>query len=535
LIRDLDALEAREYDLLVVGGGVVGACVARDAALRGLHVALVERSDFASGTSANSLKLVHGGLRYLQRLELREMRESIRERSAWLRVAPHLVHPIPVLVPLYGEGLERVPVLRAALALNDLFSADRNRRLDEERSLPSGRALSPDECLNWAPELDATGLAGGVMFFDAQMYSAERLVLGVVRGAVEAGAAVANYVDCRSAQPDPAGGADVVCTDALTGSELRVRARLVVNATGSDAFHTASALTSEVRPLGYSVAMNLVLPAREHRCAFAISARAGRQGSRGANKRLFVVPWRGRTMVGTAHYPLLGEGRDSTDPERYMERFLDEVNAVWPGEPIRRDEVVKSHFGQLPVSRGGDPARVDLLRRGEIFEDRSPVLTVASVKFTTARALAQRVVDRVVNRLGKRSPSCTTHLTPLPDAPSGAFSAFVESARRVLPNVEEEVLDHLVRAYGTRYTEVLPTRDVAIQRVANGSPVISAQIEHAIRHEMAHRPEDVVERRTELGPTARGVREGMRLAAAILAPNRRHSPEPTRPDAPLAP
>src|ERR1043166_854658 len=159
--RSLDALQSTAFDLLVIGGGILGASVARDAALRGLRVARVERGAGGGGTSSNSLRIIHGGLRYLQHLDLRRMRESIRERSMWLRIAPHLVEPLPVLVPTYGWGLRGKSVLRAALAVNDVIAWDRNRTLAPDRRLPAGRAVSRAECLALVPELTGPGLTGG--------------------------------------------------------------------------------------------------------------------------------------------------------------------------------------------------------------------------------------------------------------------------------------------------------------------------------------------------------------------------------------
>ena len=188
-------LAAARFDVLVIGGGIVGACAAWDAARRGLSVALVERGDFGGGASSNSLKIVHGGLRHLQQLALGRVRESNRERAVWLRIAPHLVEPLPVVVPAYGRGAKGRAALRAGVALAGLLGRDLNADLPPDRRLPPGRSLSREEAISLAPELDTPALAGGVLFHDGQMYSSERLLLSVLLGASRAGAVFSNHTE----------------------------------------------------------------------------------------------------------------------------------------------------------------------------------------------------------------------------------------------------------------------------------------------------------------------------------------------------
>jgi glycerol-3-phosphate dehydrogenase len=529
--RDIDALEDRDFDVLVVGGGIVGAFAAWDAALRGLSVALVERADFAAGASSNSLKFLHGGLRYLQKLELRSMREAVRERSIWLRNAPHLVHPIPVLVPLYGRGLDRPAVMRTALALNDLCSLDRNRGLDPDRRLPSGARLSAAECLELAPDLHATGLLGGVVFHDAQMYSSERLVLEVVQGAVAAGAVVANYVECVAAN-EVSGRARVRCVDRLTGADLRIRARTVINATGAEVF--ASAAAAPRPPLcRYSVAVNLMLRDTRLRTAVAVPA----DPTRGGARRLLAVPWRGRTMIGTAHYALGPDPEEALDPQALAGRFLGEIRSAFAEPPISSDDVVRVHVGLLPLEPGSPPGSLALMRRSRVIEDRSPFVQVVSVKFTTARAVAAAAVDRAVRRSGRGDPRSRTAEERFPHAPATPVSQLIESSKRARPDVPHDVLEHLVRCYGTRADAVMPDRWSDTLRIVPGSPVIRSQFEHALRHEMAVHPGDLVDRRTELGAAGQGTAEALRLAERMInersplpgAESIAHAPRGSRP------
>lgn len=550
--RRLTLLSDRTFDVVVLGGGVLGACVARDAALRGFTVALLERDDFGSGTSANSLKVVHGGLRQLQHLDLKGMRDSARERAAWLRTAPHLVEPIPVLVPLSGGPAEAL-AYRAALAMNDMMSAGTDGDLPLERTIPPGRILGREECLSMVPELDREGITGGALFHDAVMYSAERLVLEVVQGAMEAGAQVANRVEAMA--PLLAGDRrmGIVARDRETQEEIPVRARIVVNAAGP----WAPALTDRLlgRPVPHapalSLAWNLVLHGMGHRTAFALAGRGGTPtGSRAGRRprRLFVLPWRGRTLVGTGHARF---GNDpaalaSVDLEHPALRdFLEEVNRAWPGTPLTADDVLLTHLGLLPAHPTGDAqsgpgrlgasenrpggrpksgGRVRLLGRHRVAVDAdggTPVLTATTVKFTRARKVAKEVVDRVGGLLGAGATVCRTAEKLLPGAPAQGLPALLDQARRELGDtLAEDVVEHLVRSHGTGYGEVVAWRSKDPEwsrRLSPDAPVIRAQLLHAVHREMAGSVEDLLFRRSELGPRGLVDAAAREVATGILA------------------
>jgi glycerol-3-phosphate dehydrogenase len=519
--RDLAELQSAVFDLLVVGGGVTGASIARDAALRGLRVALIEAGDFGGAISANSLKIVHGGLRYLQHLDIARMRASIRERSTWLRIAPHLVEPLPVVAPAWRSGRHRLPLLRAALVVNDIVSFDRNRGIDPDRQLPAGRRLSREECVRLVPELESPALTGGVLFHDAQMYSAERLTLAVARGAVFAGAVVANYIDCSGPLLRAGVLTGVVAMDRLTGTRFRIRARFVVNAAGFAAETVVGRLLGrpprEHTPV--SIAVNLQVRGLGHRVAFSLPASdRGRPGSEA--RQLFVTPWRGSTLLGTGHFPLEGAGAVPSKLEHAAEAFMADVNQSWPGDPFRSDEVEVVHGGFLPVSRAGG---VHLLKRHRVIDhaaDGVPsLLTVHAVKYTTARLVAQEVVDRVVRKRGGAAAPCRTTATALPGAPRAPLAVVLNAAKAHSDAPEDgEVLEHLVRSYGDEWRDVVTSHtDVPgwAERVVPGVPVIGAQLAHAVRHEMACTVEDLLLRRTEIGSRG-GVTAAARAAAAAV-------------------
>ena len=521
------ALAEEVFDVLVIGGGVLGACAAWEASLRGLKVALVERGDFASETSSNSLKTVHGGLRYLQHLGFGRMRASICERSIWLRAAPHLVEPLPFLIPARGAGAKGLLPLGAASVLHDLVGWDRNRGVQAETSLPPGRILTRAECLALVPELDARGLAGGILVHDAQLYSSERLVLEVVQAAARSGAAVVNYVEFEAVRERKPGALRLGLRDRVSGDPFEARARVVVNAAGSSAPHVAAVLTGRqvMARTQFSLAMNLMVRDLGRRVAFAISGRTPSGTAliaRGA-RQLFIVPWRGRSMIGTAHYPYSGDPRQVSADERSVDLFLEEVNAGWTGSPFAREDVVLVHRGLLPCRSSRDEV-VRLLTHARVWDHRREGMpegiSALSVKLTEGRHVAERMVDLACRKLGRPAGGSATRGASLP---GGEIRSLADLRREAMRKAQDllpgEVVEHLLRTYGARFTEILRYRkshpDWSLP-VAPGSPVIRAQLVHAVRAEWAETVEDLLDRRTEIGATGRATDEARRTAAAIL-------------------
>ena len=310
--RDPARLSDEMYDVVVIGGGIYGACVAWDAALRGLSVALVEKGDFGHATSSNSLRLIHGGLRYLQHLDIRRMRRAIRERMIWMRIAPHLVHPLPVLVPTYGHWIRGREVLSLALKINDLISFDRNRLKDPEKYIPRGRLISRTECIQLLPGIEEEGLTGGALWYDCQMYNSERLILSILRSASEAGADVANYVEVTGFIREGDHARGVKARDVLRGDEIDIRAKIVIN-TGGPWIDKVLNLhnRSNHRRVRLSKAMNAVTRPLVRDCAVGLRMRERKASSNGfdaaASRLLFFTPWRRHTLVGTFQAPYGGD------------------------------------------------------------------------------------------------------------------------------------------------------------------------------------------------------------------------------------
>ena len=419
--RDLRALTRTEYDLLVVGGGIHGACIARDAALRGLQVALVEQSDFGQAASANSLKILHGGLRYLQSGNLRLARTMIRERRTWQYIAPHLVQPLPCLLPT-GFHLKRSrSTLSLALMLNDLLGADRNRGLLPQQCLPPSCLLGRTECLSLLPGLDPTDVTGAALWHDAQIIDSERLLLAILHSAVDAGATIVNYMTVTELMQQNNVVMGAVAWDELAQEERAIRAQLVVNCTGGWTDVLLQKVRRAAMPPRFpqSVAMNLVTRQIASRYAFGASNHPADPQS----QTFFIVPWQGYSMIGTLHLPYDGEPDCFAVDDDVVQDFLQQINRAYPGAALTRDDVRHVQWGFLPQRSASQAAannRVQLLRAGQIYNHAQSdgvhgLLSVVGVKYTTARHVAERAVDLVVRLLGCATAPCQTATTRLSD------------------------------------------------------------------------------------------------------------------------
>ena len=400
--RDLSVLADAELDLVVIGGGIYGVAAAWGAAHRGLAVALIERDDFGAATSWNSLKTIHGGLRHLQKAGLRQLRESARERRALLRIAPALVHPLGFVVPTFGHGIKGREALFVALRLNDWLTSDRNGGLPEGARIPAGRTVAPSEALALVPGLDPRGLTGAALWSDAQASSTERLTLGFVHAAADAGARVANHAEVVEGLRARGRVAGVVVRDGLSGKTMEIKTRMVLNAAGPWVDDVLARTGVRRTPTPLLRARNLVLD-RVPTLPCAVGAR-----SRG--RFLFLVPWEGRTLVGTDYEPA-----ETTpgDPQA----FLGEADRAFPWASLAGSRIALVHEGLVP-GRGGASGLASRLRlldhEGE--DDLPGLVSLQGAKYTTARAGAERAVDLVLHRLGSPAAECHTAVTPLPRA-----------------------------------------------------------------------------------------------------------------------
>lgn len=511
--RDLATLARDEHDLLVVGGGMFGAAAALDAAQRGLKVALLERGDFCGATSAHSFKMIHGGIRYLQHADVSRIRQSARARSAFLRVAPHLTQPLPIVVPTYGWGMKSRPALGAAMAAYDLLTLDRNRGIaDPARRIPRGRSWGRDEVLRRYPGIAQDGLTGAGVFCDGQMYNAPRLVLAFVQSAAAAGAMCANHVEVTGFLRRGARVEGVVARDRLTGERLEVRARMVVNAAGPYAEYLLRACLGQ-RPEpaipfsrdAYFIVGRRLLPDGHALTLPAATSDPDAILSRGP-RHLFLVPWRDVTLVGVWHkiFPDHPDTYAISEPE--LASWIAEINGACGGLDLGLDDVVLGSAGLVPF--GENAANAHHLKyghRSRIIDhaavDGTPgLLTVIGIRYTTAPVEAGPVVDLAARALGRAIPPSRLEWTPVRGGDVASMAGLVADARRQAPAMPQASLESLARNHGACLGEVLAVaaEQPELARPLPGSAVLGAEIVHAARHEMALTLADAAFRRTDL-------------------------------------
>jgi glycerol-3-phosphate dehydrogenase len=529
--RDLISLSNQRFDVLVVGAGIHGVLCAWDAVLRGLRVALIERDDFGGATSQNSLKTIHGGLRYLKDGNFKRIRSMAVERRTWMKIAPHLVHPLSCVTPTYHELVQGRYAMSAALSLNDLLSFDRNRLPDPQKYLPGGHLISRQDFARIIPGADLTGVTGAAVWHDAQVYNTERLLLSFVLSAAHSGAVVANYVEAQELVHKDSKLTSVKAMDRLTGDVFEIQARLVINASGAWMDKVLHSLdkTSAWQNFIPSVAINLVVD--QHWGGFAAGLRSRPEllpgNSVHPSQMFFFSPWRQYSLIGTWHLLWPHSPDEFTLSEAILHDFITQVNTAHPGLKLSLDDILHVHWGFLPALEKSLRANdVRLIREGQVLDHQQSygvdgLISVLGVKYTTARRVAQQALDLAVKKLGMNVQPCRTHLEPIWGGKIDRFNDYLEKAVLNAPQaLSPDIIQHLVYSYGSEYTQILSQmRDnPSLQmRIAESSPVTRAEVVHAVRSEMAQNLVDIIQRRTELGSAGLPSLEILRACAVLVA------------------
>ncbi len=491
--RALAEAEARGVELLVIGGGITGAGILRDAALRGVRALLVEREDFAAGTSSRSSKLVHGGLRYLAEGHLGLIREACRERDLLRRLDPHLVWPVPFLMPFFrGAGL---PGWKARTALR-VYAAASGFRVRP-------RFLSPERARALCPELPAEELRGAGLYTDGQTDDA-RLVIEVLKAARRAGAEAVNHAEV-TALLRGAGGriAGALVRDRGSGRSYALRAAVVVNAAGASVERVRSLDRLDLRPeLAPARGIHLVVPASRLRTRVAVTLPAA------DGRYVFVAPWRGVLLVGTTDTPC--ESPESVevtiDEVHYL---LDAVNRTLPLASLTTNDLIAVFAGVRPLVSGAAGEQTPssrLSREDRIYRDPSGLISVAGGKLTTFRAMARRVVDRVAEELPPRRRAsllpCATARVPIRGDAFELDRAAPELAGRF--GLSGRVAERLLRAHGEAAFALLESAPPALRRPVGASDSVFAEIPWALAREAAWGLCDLLERRLRVALVAPG-------------------------------
>jgi glycerol-3-phosphate dehydrogenase len=487
--RNLQVLERERFDLLVIGGGITGAGIARDATMRGLRVALVERRDFASGTSSRSSKLIHGGIRYLAQGDVGLVREAANERRAVRRLAPHLATPLQVLIPVYG---------RAAYATiaTGLWTYDRMARvLRDERN----RMLSCAETLALEPGLRGDRLYGAGLYYEYLTDDA-RLVIATMQTAAALGAVVANYAEVVGLLIEGGRATGAFIRDAESGAELKVEAKVIVNAAGPwvDEVRLLQGV-NEKRRLRLAQGIHVIVP----RARLPISRMVSIQA---ADKRgLFAIPRVVLVYLGTTDTEYEGRYDDPPIQQRDVDYLLAATNRAFTVDQLGANDIVGAWSGLRPLVQQEGKKTTEISRRDEILVGPTGLVTIAGGKLTTFRKMAARVVDTVLAQIktsGEALPASTpdSETTVLVGGDTGLdIEAYARGLKHDWPQRPADIVDHLVTVYGStagRILETMREEGAHAARCAPDSVVTDAEVAHAVRFEMALTVEDFLERRS---------------------------------------
>ncbi|MGB7439795.1 MAG: glycerol-3-phosphate dehydrogenase [Coleofasciculaceae cyanobacterium] len=506
-MRDFPTIQKETYDLIVIGGGINGAGVARDAALRGLKTILIEKSDFASGTSSWSTRLVHGGLRYLEYFEFPLVRESLREREILLSTASHLVQPLMLTVPVYSGRSRPYWKIQAGMFLYDIFSFD--------KTLPSHRMLPKQKLRQLFRYLDPENLQGAAQYYDAQATYAERLCLENILSAQAEGATVLNYVEVKKLERQGNRITHLVCKDRLSEQEFNIQGSdhaVIVNTSGPwvdqvckrGVTEGSEAPIGTRKKIGGTKGSHIIVEAFAGAPDTALYVEAKTDG-----RPFFIVPWLDMYLIGTTDLPFQGELDNIKADNDEIDYLLTETNNIIPTAQLSREDVKFTYSGvrPLPNEEGKKPGSVT---RKHILHDHTKegvvnLISLIGGKLTTYRHVGQEMVDAVFKKLGRQAPPCPTEQAPLPGYIRPTDSRLQKARDQYSPLVPLKSIHHLFGLYGAKALKVLELAESEpeLAELINPElPDIKAQIVYAIRSELAHNLLDITRRRTTLAMNA---------------------------------
>ncbi|MGF1512550.1 MAG: glycerol-3-phosphate dehydrogenase [Elainellaceae cyanobacterium] len=498
-MRDLSSVQHSPYDLIIIGGGINGAGAARDAALRGLKTLLVEKNDFASGSTSWSTRLIHGGLRYLEYFEFKLVRESLREREILLNTAPHLVKPIQLTIPIYKGGRRSYWEIQAGMLLYDMFSFD--------KTLPNHRMLPAKKMQQLFRSVTSDEVAGAAQYYDCQVEYAERLCLENILAAQAAGADALNYVEVSEIRREGDRIAEVTCVDLPTGETFTAKLAdqgMVINTAGPwvDVVNErgeGKPLTPK-RLMGGTKGSHIIVEPFPGAPSTALYVEAKSDG-----RPFFVVPWCGMFLIGTTDLRYEGKLEDIKASNDEVDYLIKETNAVLPMAQLSRSEVRFTYSGLRPLPYTEGTKTSGITRSHILYDHKSDgIANLASLvggKLTTFRQVGEELVDWAYEKRSEAAPTCKTRFQPFPGAIGAKDPRIQQAIEAYHPKISRLSIDHLFQLYGARAVDVLALVDRHPElgdRISPELPDIKAQAVYAVESEMAQTLVDICRRRTVL-------------------------------------
>jgi len=442
IIRDIGKAEKEKFELIITGGGIYGIMLLLEASRRNIKTLLLEKEDFGGATTLNHLKTVHGGLRYLQSLDLPRFRESVSERKWFIKHFPQYVNPMSCIMPLYGNGLKRNSVMRGALMLNDIFSFTRNSGIQDSKKLPGGKILSPDKTGELFKGVDRKGLKGSALWYDANIEEFQRLNMTILRKSIKMGSLPLNYIEVKELWTEDNKVKGVKCIDAESGKKVTFTGDVVINAGGPWSRNISDNFDKD-HPELFKKNLMLwnILFDRE-----ALSGSAlGLTPNRGRGHTYFLHPWKNRLLVGTGEL-VVGDIKDNVKvPEEEIEKFIDEMNSAIPGINLTKKDILKIYAGILPATDSGKLSKRPSMINHSANSGPEGFYSISGVKFTTSRLVAENTIKKIFPGNSPRNySSIFGDTTDIPEITFGYEQTVEKKDLEILRKiVDEESVIHL--------------------------------------------------------------------------------------------
>lgn len=495
--RNITRLQQEQFDILVIGGGITGAGVARDAALRGFKTALIDKADFCSGTSSKSSKLIHGGFRYLNNFEFGLVHEALMERKTLIDIAPHLVHPIQCLLPLHNHNAKPPWIIHFGLFLYDFLSFN--------KGIGSHKMLSQDEMQNLEPLLRRTDLKKVALYYDCQADDF-RLVMANLQSAAQDGAVIANYVKATDVLWEKSRVVGIMAKDELGRESFPIRCRTIANATGPWCDSLRKELLEDSNHhVRTTKGIHLVLHRDDLPINHTILGQAIQDG-----RYVFAVPWRQFVFLGTTDTDYDGNPDQIPTERSDVDYLLQAFNHYFPDANLNNDKIISTFAGLRPLTYEEGKTASSVTREYQIFETPTNFFNIIGGKLTTYRTMAKEMVDRITKQLEKSfdisaaNPKCITDQIPLFGGDILDYSEFYDNWKTKLSSqydIEADIAHHLIESYGSQLPEILKCIEKASygkERILPGLHYLWGELDYALEHEMTVSLDDFLIRRTHL-------------------------------------
>lgn len=520
--RFIESYKGEEFDLIVIGGGITGATIAYEGASRGLSVALIEKSDFGSATSAATSKMIHGGLRYLSTFEFGLVRESLRERRVLTNIAPNFVHPVPFLFANYKNDRVSALKMNVGMLLYELFSYDKNRIKDKSKKMPCFKTLSSEKAAELIPNANKKGLVGAQLYYDCASHSPERLTLAFIKSAVSYGASVANYTQMEgfiveeNLKTKIVKGVNVI--DKLNNSKIDINGKLVINCAGpwADLVLDKATLKQGNNVLRRSEGIHIITNKLVSDYIFS--------GFTPTGKHFFLVPYRNHTLIGTTDKEFIGNPDEYKVTRKAIEELLDEVNSSFgDGNKIKYEDIVYTYGGLRPLVEGQTEDVYNSSRKYEITGEKKNgiegLITVEGGKFTTSRRLAEKAIDKAIRILKIPKKPSISENEYLKTCEIDNFRDFVLKKQKQYADLLPQQVEYLAKSYGNEIDALfeIARENPAYKETLNADGENLAQVVFAIKTEMAKTLPDIMLRRTGLAQLGHPGKEVLFKVANLAA------------------